>query len=445
MQQPSENPPEKSAYAAGQGFSWYRAVVVGATVFLLSLGITHRHWLIDAPDSGHYRAMAEGHGENVPKPFSNRYLEPAVVRVLNRGFGLSLDHGFLAIALVSLLAFLVLCAVHMLRSGVAPIAAVPLLLIPTVLSSFENAYLPDLPHAALLAGLFAALMARRNAVLVVLLIVLLQLTRESSVLVVAVLAFVLWRRSHRSLALASVAACFAAMATVGRLTRGSAPNIHSLNTLAYIVGKLPFNFAENILGIRIWTNTFAPIKDLDPAYTMNVPRWLHLGHITRIGFLGVNASAPLATLAVWLTEFGVAPAVLLALLRRNRDRLRRMPPAIEVAAIYGTITFLIGPLLGASVERLVFYGWPAFVIAAPFILIQYHKLDASSAFGLLCLQLLCCWPTFIFSHCMTISRSMQIALTLTEMAFQYLAYRGVRALRHRDIPTQALPSMILTQ
>jgi hypothetical protein len=49
------------------------------------------------------------------------------------------------------------------------------------------------------------------------------------------------------------------------------------------------------------------------------------------------------------------------------------------------------PLLGASADRLVEYGWPFYFVALPWILSTVVNLRGSRTLGMLLLHLLTCW------------------------------------------------------
>jgi hypothetical protein len=75
--------------------------------------------------------------------------------------------------------------------------------------------------------------------------------------------------------------------------------------------------------------------------------------------------------------------------------------------LYGVISILMTPLLGASADRLVEYGWPFYFVVLPrFVSAVYHLSGMRTAVMLL-LHLLTCWlawlgfrqqiPSFLFT------------------------------------------------
>jgi hypothetical protein len=78
---------------------------------------------------------------------------------------------------------------------------------------------------------------------------------------------------------------------------------------------------------------------------------------------------PAETLKTFLTEFGIAPALLLLILRRKGFvLLRRLPPWILFACFYGVLTVVTAPLIGTWPSRYLLYAWPLFWVVLPALL-----------------------------------------------------------------------------
>ena len=73
------------------------------------------------------------------------------------------------------------------------------------------------------------------------------------------------------------------------------------------------------------------------------------------------------TLICLLTSFGLGSLVAVCLVWRTPlcKVLPRQEPYLCIAAIYGAVTFLMSPMLGANLSRLFDYGWPLFLIYLP--------------------------------------------------------------------------------
>ncbi len=64
---------------------------------------------------------------------------------------------------------------------------------------------------------------------------------------------------------------------------------------------------------------------------------------------------------------------------------------LRFCLVYGLISILMTPLLGASVDRLVEYGWPFYFVLLPWFLSRSYDLRGLRAFALMLLHLLTCW------------------------------------------------------
>ena len=202
------------------------------------------------PDSEQYAALARGHADQVASPFSQRVLHPALLRVLG-STGLGLRSAVVVVALVALVGFVV--AMARLLRDLPRWAPFLLLAVPFTVYAYREAYLPDLAFAALLAGLLLVL-RRSPRPWTALLLVPMFATRESTLLVAAVLAVVAWRRRLRALTAATVAAVVVGQVIEKLATAAGQQSLHQIGGLTYLVAKLPYNFMRNIVGVQVWTN-----------------------------------------------------------------------------------------------------------------------------------------------------------------------------------------------
>lgn len=309
-------------------------------------------------DSDLYIEMALGHRYRVPAPFSERIGNPAIAGWLHHA-GLSISASF---ALVAVLALTVFCvAIGPLLHGVPPIGVIALLVVPVIVDSYRDAYLPDLASAAVLACFLVVLRARQ-AWWVPLLLVPLVLVRESILVVCVVLVVVAWRHSNRALARAAAAALIVGYGVSTVAGIGGAPSRHSVGGPLYLLAKLPYNAAKNLTGFEFATND---LSQCGKVTQFRLP--LSIGTIDSVGFCPFNVAYPAWTLSMWLALFGLAPALLLACLRHLRNG-RQRPVWLQVALWTGLLGYVAGPVLGASVDRLIAYGWPAFLVVMPLLL-----------------------------------------------------------------------------
>jgi hypothetical protein len=173
-------------------------------------------------------------------------------------------------------------------------------------------------------------------------------------------------RRSKELVYGSVITMVVGMSAGAWLVRLGQPNIHHLPDFVYLALKIPYNFLVNVFGVRIWS-------DVQPGYGDPFVRWalpslLQIGNHKEIGLL-VNVRLPIQTAMVLLTLFGCGPAFVRPLLKRAGG-FRRWPFAVQLACVYGLISYLLGTSLGYATYRLIGYGWPLFWVALPFLLGQ---------------------------------------------------------------------------
>ena len=338
---------------------WIAAVL--ASLSLLAIwGIAVKNPYMDA-DSVHYQAMADG--KAAMKPFAFRALEPAMARLFAKVTGKSTKTGFLVVGLLSLwvLLFGVLLPVLEWRRNVW-LAAV-LILMPFWLLNFIDYFLPDLMHAALCMVYLSLLRTRRWGLAAAMLPVMF-LARESTLLIVVIAVPTLWWLAGRRAGLLQLSGTLAGMLVSKFVARHALPNQHNINDTLYMIGKIPWNAAKNLFGVNLWTNT---LQTHPPVRVWNLPHWLPLGGIHQVGYSGFSWDYLLLT-SIWLmTAFGLGSLVALCLAWRTplRNLLPFEEPHLCVAAIYGAVTFLMTPMLGAALPRLFAYGWPLFLVYLP--------------------------------------------------------------------------------
>jgi hypothetical protein len=345
------------------------AVVVAAAVMAAAWSF-YPQW---SGDANAYILIAQGNLAQVNQPWSSRFLHPYAARALTHvGVNtVGLAFALLAVAsLLTLVAFVAAIAQDQCRR-LWILGA--LLFSPTLIDLYRYAFLPDLFHAAL-AAVFFWLMLRDRRVGMLAMIPLMFFTREATILLGAIAAIVLWRRKERRIAIAVACVTFISMLISARIAAHGKPNIHGISPLMYTVGKVPFNFLKNVLAVEGWTNTFS----YAPAWKMTLPHALQFGKIREVGLRGFNPSLPLTLLLQWMVTFGVLPLLLWRVLRQRRRQpasaaAHAAPVAIDIALVYGLVSFAAAPALGASLGRLVTYAWPAFWIAAVWLYFEGYR------------------------------------------------------------------------
>ena len=264
---------------------------------------------------------------------------------------------------------------------------------------------------------------------------LLYITRESTILLtLSVVLISVYKPNERKFALAVIGVTLIGVFVSSLAGRLGQTNIHAMSDLLYVGLKIPFNFLKNILGMQLWTNTFAAQLGgaCKPVVTINLPAWLLIGSIRSIGVCPLDITYPLSTITSLLTTFGIAPTILIYSLRMNFRRiLENSPFWLIVALTYGMISFFVGTSVGASVDRLIGYGWPSFWIATPVISLQYCLNNQKPSHKLLLFHVLACWiPWLVFSLYVKSPQSIILVLSIALM-MHYLTFRAMRQSKDR--------------
>jgi hypothetical protein len=284
-------------------------------------------------------------------------------------------------------------------------------LMPFWVDIFHDYYLPDLLHAAILAAILLCLLFGHTA-LALLLLFPAYLARESTVLAAGCLLFAGWRRIPPRSAAIGVLAMLCGGLVSRHYGRSGPVSVHGMSGGVYILGKLFWNFFKNILGVPLWSNT---LPECSPVWVRALPHGSHLGAIRLIGVCQPSLWGPGRLLLAWFGIFGIGPALAVALWRRMvspaalSGRLWRRPAfslgwgpeppvvtpglviVLRFCIVYGVVSILITPLLGASADRLVEYGWPFYFVVLPWFLCAYYNLRGLRSAWILLLHLLTCW------------------------------------------------------
>ncbi|QMV18512.1 hypothetical protein GOB94_07290 [Granulicella sp. 5B5] len=367
-------------------------VLLGVGVALaVVLSIAPLSAVFHAPDSFHYLKLAAGH--TVMQPFASRQLGARVAALLGRLPGGDLHAGFLAEATLSLV-FALAATVWLALQTLAPrwmLAA--LVLVASWPLLVQYLVLPDLWYAALLAALLV-LLERELWLAAALIMLPLMLSRESASLTLVCFILAGWARwpQPRRWLYAAVAVASAVVGTliVSRLNAGSQPNVEHLPEVIYVFAKVPWNFLRNVLGIIPWS-------DANPELC-RVPVWstpLHLGPVHAVGICGFSWLQQLAAVDNTLRLFGVLPLMAAVLWWRHRHWQGRSV-LLRFALLYGGVSFLLAPVLGAGFGHLMQYAWPLFLVAVPRLLDEFTQpslttQQAAASVGVLAVHLALPW------------------------------------------------------
>ena len=310
---------------------------------------------------------------------------------LGRVTGRGVDTGFLLLGIVCLIALLSLIA-GLLWSWRAPLVlSAAIFLMPFWVDLVHDYYLPDLLHAALLAAILLFLLSGHTS-LAFLLLFPAYLARESTLLVAICLVFACWRRIPLRPALVGALAILSAGLISRHYNQAAAVNVHGMSGGAYILGKLVWSFFKNVLGLPLWSNT---LPECSPVWVKAIPPGSHFGAIRSVGLCQPSLWGPTRLLLAWFGIFGIGPAFAVALWRKlvspaGELTLGRVM-VLRFCLVYGLVSILMTPLLGASVDRLVEYGWPFYFVLLPWLLSTSYDLRGLRSSGLVLLHLLTCW------------------------------------------------------
>ncbi len=317
-------------------------------------------------DSAAYIAMAQLDYSQVEPPWSQRPLIPLAAWALTR-LGLSLDAAFFLVTVTSAAVF---CGalLHAWRHERLPLPALALCLlpIPALVEQVETIHLTDLGYWALGAVSLALLLDGRNRLAALSFLPMFAARPSAPVILAAAVAIVLVRR-RAWLALPLLAGAVVGGEAIAAWSASyGQPDKYGISGPAYLLLKIGNNFVMSYLGIGTWTNVYAWCQDV--VWQTELPAWLRFGRLSEVGFCAPSAVLPSEVYLRLTTLFGLLPGVALALAWGRVGRLWRERPEILVLLGYGLFLTLLGPMTGNATIRLVFQGWPAFLLAAPLLL-----------------------------------------------------------------------------
>jgi hypothetical protein len=318
-------------------------------------------------DSRYYLNIASGNLKNEHAPYTSRALIPLIVEALNKYANVSLEHGFMIVAIIAASAFVFSLKQIARLEGYSP-APILIFVASTffAIQTFAVAAMPDAACAAVTALCFAALRDNRfiaSAILTAIAVA----VRESSIIL---LLFMLWYfgslREWRLMILTAILGLAGYRLTAFFASAGLA-NIHEMNAALYMVLKIPVNFLTQVVGVPLWTDSMAWCSP--PVLTYKLPSFLPTGRLHEIGICGWSPGIPIRNLATLMTVFGTMPAMLLAAKGAKGDHW------IALVATYGAVMTGLGLCTGWSVARLISSGWPLFVLTLPVLWQRLFKKD----------------------------------------------------------------------
>ncbi len=335
------------------------AVVMGVGWTLVQVQLPT---VFHSPDSSHYLKIAAGHTELVEQPFASRQLGPLVAAAMGRLFGGDLHKGFLVQAFLSLAFAMGVTCWLAARSAAPRWMLLALVLVPSWGVLVQYLVLPDLWYAAMLAALLVMLEEQWYWAAALWMLPMM-LSRESTSLTMVCFLVAAWPRlrAQRRWLVAGVAVVAAGLGSVmvAKLAAASQPNAEHLPQAVYMLAKLPWNFLRNVLGIVPWSDAN---MDLCKVPVWSVP--FRFGPVHALGVCGFSFSQQLQAAEGILMNFGLLPLLVAVAWWQQRRRDGRSV-LLRFTLLYGGLSFVLAPLLGAGFVHLMQYAWPLFLVALP--------------------------------------------------------------------------------
>jgi hypothetical protein len=337
-------------------------VVIGAGT---TLAIVHVPSVFHSPDSSHYLKIAAGLTDTVMQPFASRQLGARVAALLARLMHADVRQGFLLEAALSLVFAMGVACWLALRTSAPRWLLLALMLVPSWTLLVQYLLLPDLWYAALLAGLML-LLANERWLAAALMMFPLMLSRESTSLTLLCFLVAAWPRLEAwrrgwVLATALVSAA-AGSVIVGRLAAGSQPNREHLPQAIYLFAKVPWNFLRNVAGVLPWSDGNSQLCTV-PVWSVPVSLPFH-SSVHAVGVCGFSLIQQGLAMEGTMTNFGLLPLLVAVLWWRHR-RWQGRSVLLRFALLYGGVSYLLSPVLGAGFAHLMQYAWPLFLVALP--------------------------------------------------------------------------------
>lgn len=408
-------------------------------VFIISSLLSFLVFLIVLPqipffvaDSDWYVKMADGKFSDIIKPFSERILHPALAGALSKLGGIDINSSFLIIGLISLFIFIFIVLLISEKANKNIFIALLFVFSPFIFTLFKDYYLPDIFYGALLAILFYFLF-KENFFGIVSVLFFLALSRlEMTVLLALPLLIFSAIKAKKLTAIMIILAIISASIISFYFGSLGKPNVHNLPDIVYVAIKFPVNFLKNVFGINLWANTFSGlIGACAPKSIFILPSWIQYGSVKSVGICEFSLNRPLETLSIMISIFGLAPLIIFLFIVKNFKEIFSFNRLwLSVAIIYGALVFIMGPGGGTGVDRIVGYGWPAFLLAAPFIFNKYYIKNAESAKKILMIHLLLLWIPTVLTIFGFVEEKENIVIILIGFMAYVFAYLRIKKLNY---------------
>ncbi|TSA45718.1 hypothetical protein D4R51_01400 [bacterium] len=374
-------------------------------------------------DTEWYIAAANGHLNTLIEPYSSRFLHTFLVGWLSQNTPLDTYQGFYLLAIASTFLFFTINSFILKDVIRTPFLLIPLLLLPYFFDTIREVFQPDSLYTFLTALFFLFVLFKKETY-GLLTLFLMFMARESTILLGIIYAGMSWIWSKKTLVIAIVIIVAASLWLGGIMKNIGQPNIHNMNSSVYMAAKLSYNFATNVLGMKPWINTS---NACEPIFRVALPHIKSLGTVQQIGLCGFDSSMPLKALITLLTIFGVAPLLLLfVLFKRFKNVAKGFSFGLILAAVYGIAHYLFGIVAGTGIQRIVGYGWPAFLLFVPFLIRAFFEIDKKFIIKLSLAQLVAAWLPLVVYKINGDGMNSLILILIAVVALYFYTFRIVK-------------------
>jgi hypothetical protein len=363
------------------------AIGVGTTIAIVQLPS-----VFQSPDSSHYLRIAAGHTDTVMQPFASRQLGAHVAALLAHLMHADLQTGFLIEAALSLIFAMGVTCCLALRTSAPRWLLLALVLVPSWVLLVQYLVLPDLWYAALLAGLLL-LLTKEQWFAAALMMFPLMLSRESTSLTLVCFLIAAWpridARCRLRVAATAIISAVAGSIVVNKLAAGSQPNGEHLPQAIYLFAKVPWNFLRNVAGVLPWSDANSQLCKV-PVWSAPVNLPFH-SSVHAVGVCGFSLIQQGLAVEGTMTNFGLLPLLVAVLWWRHR-RWQGRSVLLRFALLYGGVSYVLSPVLGAGFAHLMQYAWPLFLVALPQLFDEFQdgpltRSRMAAGFGFLVLHL----------------------------------------------------------
>lgn len=399
-------------------------------------------------DARFYLGIATGDYSEVMQPFALRPLGAMMAAAVGHLLHVSVEEGFVLEGTVSLVGLLMVIYSFLFHSSAPRWLLAAIAFLPFWSLLMKNLVLPDLWYAALLA-LLLLLLEHKQMLAASLMMFPLMLSRESTSLTLLCFLVACWRWLRWRDRAMAVASTFAAEAVVQKLARHAQPNFEHLPAAIYMIAKVPWNLANNVLGLVPWSDAN---QNFCSAPVWKMP--LHLYSVHAIGICGFSWLGWMKISQATLNEFGLLPLLTAYLWWRQRKvgySQARPNVLLRFTLLLGVASLVLAPLLGTWISRLMGYAWPLYLVALPLLFEFLPRRILSrgqnlAAIGFFSLHMFLVWFAIYEAYRWIWTIGLAIELAVWSAGFFLLRYwladgRGMVADSGHEVGAASLPSV----